>query len=209
MIAQARIDMSGMPPFLRAVRNAANAGLTAAAIEAGGFMKRGMSKGPRLRSSAPGSAPNVQRGQLRNTITFAPSTNLRSAAGTNVRYGAIQERGGVIRAKGKYLLVPVNDVAKRMSEDGKKMGKARFVPRPGRDPLLIGVDNVRNSIGQGKSAQHFNGQPVFVLKRSVTLPPRPWALPAVMKNKPAIFAAAHAKARSVLKSESSIARGRM
>lgn len=182
----ARVDMSGVNPFLVRVRRAADSGLTHAAIRAQGLMREGMARGARLKSSPPGTPPNRQTSDFANRISFTPSINLRSSAGTNVRYGMIQERGGTITARGKKLLVPVNPEARRMLERGQRPAKVRFISRPGRDTLMVGVDNFKGSVGSGKSAVRLDGQPVFVLKRQVTLPARPWASPVI--NNPSKWA---------------------
>ena len=67
------------------------------------------------------------------------------------------DRGVTIRAKGgKYLAIPT-DAAPRKGTDGKRVtpktlpasyGELRFVPRPGKNPILV-ADNVRVS-GAGK-----------------------------------------------------------
>lgn len=177
----ARVDFSNSPRFLADLKRAVNNGLTLAAIDAAGHAKRSMGRGGRFRSSAPGTPPNVQRGILRNAIAYQPSTELRSAMGVvaNVNYARIQETGGTITGKGKHLTVPVNDAAKRFSEKVGSVRLGRFaVIRSRRGALLlVGADKLRyRNKGAGIN---INDAPVFVLKRSIRLPARPFLRPAV------------------------------
>lgn len=204
----ASVDFKNLPNFKALAEKAVNHGLTMAAIELSGRMKAGMSRGSRYSSSAPGSPPNVQRGRFRNSITHTPGVNLRAAAGTNLRYGYTQEKGGVIRARhSKYLPIPINAAAQRQQDKfgsstsyfgggfirqgGLRQLKLDFIPgRRGRAPMLVGkrAVKVKWSVGGG-GFLGFNGVPVWILKRSIKLPPRPWARPAMEKNKPALLAA--------------------
>jgi len=174
-----------MTGFKAKTIEAANRGLTAVAAQAAMFAKRGMGKGARHTSSPAGSPPNVQRGYLRNAIGFEKSQNLRAAYGVavGVPYARIHELGGKITAKTtKYLPVPVNAEAKRLLEKstgGLRNASVKLVPivsRGGR-PMLIPAS---------RSKASKSGGPVFVLKHSATIPPRPYLRPALMRNLPAL-----------------------
>lgn len=180
-----RVDLRKLDAMMARSRRAANAGLTAMAASAEGFVRNGMGRGARHTSSAPGSPPNIQRGALVRGITHEPSVNLRSRVGVsrNVKHAAIHAYGGVVTAKGKYLTKPVNIQAKRAIE------------RSGSVRNIRGLTLLRSKRGNlvlvpelGKSGRRVSG-PVFVLKKSVTIPPRPYLRPAVYKNIAAIRAA--------------------
>lgn len=194
MNIRATTNFSRLPEFRAAVTRGVNEGLTAAAMTAAEAMRRGMSRGPRWASSSPGSAPNVQRGGLRGSVTFTPSTNFRSSAGSGLKYAKIHETGGVIQARGSLIPVPLNIAARRLRE--KVPGSLRsedlqVIPRRGKPPLLVGKKRVKavRYLKGGKKLD-VGGEPVFVLVRQVTIPPRPWAWPAVRNNADRIAGAA-------------------
>lgn len=177
-----KVDLRKLDSMVSRSRRAANACLTRMAVSAEGFVRNGMSRGARHSPSAPGTPPNIQRGFLVRAITHEPSVNLRSRVGVsrNVKYAAIHEYGGVVAAKGKYLTIPVNIQAKRAIE------------RSGSVRNIRGLTLLRSKRGNlvlvpelGKSGRRVSG-PVFVLKKSVTIPKRPYLRPAVEKNLPAI-----------------------
>jgi len=202
----AQVTFDKLPQFTALVLEACNKGLTRAAGALSEKMKEGMSKGAPRTASAPGSPPNVQRGGLRNSIHGTQGVDLKAAAGSGIGYALTQERGGVITAKNtKMLPIPVNAAAQRLLE---KFGSAttyyngvsgtswsrspglrysgvqlHVIPRKGKPPLLVGNQGGRRSIAIQRGAGALNGVPVFVLKRSIKLPARPWALPALNKNK--------------------------
>lgn len=173
-------DTSGFDRFGPMLRVAVADGVSAMATVLADGMKEVQGKGARFSGSAPGTPPNVQRGRLRNsfTSTRANPQTLTARAGTNVRYGLIQERGATINAKpGKALPVPISEKAKRTLEKmGPGMSLRTVWPslvlinmkgRKGKDALLI-----EDSKGAAVTVH-------FVLKKSVRLPPRPWARPSV------------------------------
>lgn len=200
------LDFSRMPAWRGAVRNAVNAGVTAAAARGASFMRTGMSTGPRWSGSVPGSPPNVQRGGLRNSIFHTASVNFRASAGSNAPYALVHERGGTIFPKNvKYLPIPANIAARRLLEKlGGRSLRAEdmnFIPgRNGKPPMLIGHKRVRAvRYLRGGWRKDVGGEPVFVLKKSLTLKARPWCLPAVRKNISAIGRDANAAARRLLR----------
>lgn len=199
--------------FKARVFDACNRGLTSAAITLSGHMRSGMSKGSRFSSSPPGSPPNVQRGGLRRGITHTPGVNLRSSAGASasIPYAMIQERGGTIRPRNsKYLPVPINIAAKRLLElhgmrtqtlgggsgfvrtGGLRRLNLQFIRSKSGQAMLVGrrPKSVRWSVGGG-GFLGVRELPAFVLKRSIRIPPRPWAVPALTRNKANIYASFH------------------
>lgn len=93
--------------------------------------------------------------------------------GTALKYAAIQEFGGVITAQGKALTVPIHRDARRASEQGQSVREAfgdtlAFIKRKGKPPLLVRPEGF---------------DVMYVLVKSVTLPPRPYFRPTLAKQK--------------------------
>jgi len=188
--------------FDQQVERAVNAGISRAAFEGKQFMSRGLGKGKGdYAASAAGSPPNVQRGQLRSSITSTEAVNFRASAGTPLKYGLIQERGGVIRPKkGKFLPVPLNIPAKRIMErEGTpKNTKTQLIRTKNGKLLLWGEDKqkVKNRAGRKVIADQV---PIWILVKQVKFPPRPWCLPAVERNRDAIANSAIKRAAQVFR----------
>lgn len=164
-------DTSGVNPFLAAVLDGLNDGLTGAAIEIANVAKESMSLTAIGQSSRPGSPPSVQTGRLRNSVTSTPGRNLVAYAGTNVHYGLTQERGAVITPKTtKYVTIPLNKEARRMraTTPGSLRARKLVFIRSGHGNLLLANKKASGGL-----------KPLFLLKPSVTLPPRPWLRPAL------------------------------
>ena len=88
-------DFSKMEVFKTRAQVAAAAGLTRVAIAMQGKMRAKMTKRTDRKPSAPGEAPAVQKGRLRNSIVHQPATaaTLIARVGTNVPYGKHLEFG--------------------------------------------------------------------------------------------------------------------
>lgn len=129
------------------------------------FIKQSFTKTSMRVPSPPGSPPGTVTNRLRNSIQATVPQNGRIIVGTNERYARKQEEGGVIRAKKTYLTVPANFEAAEIRANVKTL---RSVPdldfRPGPN--------------RGVAFLFRNGKLMYVLKRSVRLPPRPYFRPA-------------------------------
>jgi hypothetical protein len=173
--------------FQAAFRRSMAVGITRAAVAVASEMKRGLGRGARFTPSAPGTPPNRQRSGLANSIGSTKATEAGSrftaSAGTALRYGGLHERGGTIRAKGgKFLPVPINVAAKRLRETHQ--GSLRSLPMKvirtkGGKLYLMGDDRVRYTNKQ--AGLRVNNKPIFALRKSVRMPRRPWAAPALAK----------------------------
>lgn len=190
--------------FKAATERAINAGVGAAAMQGAKQMRGILGRESRLQGSAAGRPPNSQTGRLMRSLTSTPGVNRRAAAGTNVKYAPILERGGVIRAKrSKFLAVPINPAAKRESERGIPLrAKERQVIRTTTGKLLlIAKDKVKGSVTRGsKGTFRFNHEPVHLLVKSVTIRPHPFIRPAVFgpgKKSPTMRAAVAAATRAM------------
>ena len=129
--------------------------------------------------SSPGTPPGKDTGTLGRSIQVDASkiTSLRVRIGTNLPYGRIQEFGGVIRPKKvQRLPVPLNREAKLLQRRGSlRSANLTLIPRRGKDSLLV-----RKTKGGGI-------KPLFILKKSVTLPARPWVRPTRVRVAPRVL----------------------
>lgn len=148
-------------------------GVLAGAIHYQASVKKAMSKHASNRSnggnsSPAGGPPGVATGTLRRSVQIDVGGLTRgdrphAKIGTNVEYAAIHEFGGTITARGGGLTVPIHPDAKRASAQGKgarSFGDLKFIPRPGKDPLLVRDKNGTFEV-------------MYVLKKSVVMPARP------------------------------------
>jgi len=106
-------------------------------------------------------------GHLRQSLTheLQPS-NLLAYVGTNVKYAAIHEFGGEIKPQGHpFLAIPVGDM-KGSPRDHEEL---RFQPTAKGGVLLDKADKLQ-----------------YVLRRSVTIPARPYIGPALQEEGPKI-----------------------
>lgn len=134
-----------------------------------------------------GGYPSRRTGSLHRSIGMQmaadePHTmNLGVTQDHSNTYAMIQEFGGRIQARNtQYLTVPIGRLGRRMLKLASHRslrtlgGLLRFIPRKGRSPLLM----------------HAEG-PAFVLKKSVTIPARPYMRPAWTRNQETMIAAFH------------------
>lgn len=160
----------------RTLATAINTGVTRAAKVYVAGIKASIGKRAPGVSSPPGSPPNYQSGDLFKSITNTPVKNGVSIVHTsNRRYAPVLEYGATIRAKpGRALPVPVGRAGRRLLKSagpgGLRSSGVRMVmiKRKGKPPLLI------RNVG-GKNAR---SEVLFVLKKSITIKPRPFMAPA-------------------------------
>jgi phage gpG-like protein len=156
------------------VAAAARHGITRAGIQLQRQMTINLSrKGP----STPGAMPaQGDTGNLAQSITTNQTPN-GVKVGTPLDYGRHLEYGFTARAKGKGALpVPLNKEARKMLRAASVSGGLKsvghdlvLIQRKGRPPLLVQV--------KGKGTRGGKAwKPMFVLKKSVTVAPRPWVL---------------------------------
>lgn len=181
----------------RKVEDAANTAILAAA-EVGRERAESllMHNGGRHVSSSPGSPPNFQTGELAgNIVAEGPSIvgPLRARFGTYIPHGRYMEFGSTIRPKNvKAIPVPCNIQARamlsRIKGSSLRTQNLGMFKKDGKTYLAEKTEK--------KGALKKNGA-LFVLRKSVTILPRPWLRPA------ASLAASDMKARyaEVLKQE--------
>jgi hypothetical protein len=172
------------PTIDKEYKEAVGKGVTKASIELANLIKREVGR----KSSAPGTPPAVGTGGLRRswrakaTLFFA--TLIRGGVRSNSPYAAIHEFGGTITPKkSKYLVIPMNIEARNLL---RRYGTVRRVPdlfvlKTGKGLYLAH----RRRKGKGK-AKGKKLQVLFALKKSVTLPPRPYVRPVLKRYRDVI-----------------------
>jgi phage gpG-like protein len=175
--------------FQAAFRRSMAVGITRAAKAVSEVMKNSMTRAVRFKTSAPGTPPNRQRSSSGLAATLSHTTakevngKFTASAGSALPYARIHEKGGTIRAKaGKFLPVPINVAAKRLMETHQ--GSLSKLPMTvirtkGGKLYLMGVDKVRYR--NKEAGLRVNNKPIFALRKSVRMPRRPWAAPALAK----------------------------
>lgn len=194
-------DWSNLAPFVAAVKSACDAGAMGGAKAIQNQIRRDFSKSGRYKSSPVGSPPNIRRARLRNSIEVEQSGPMKARIGSTVKYAIVHEFGKHIAALGRNLVIPLNEQAARLSErysasDGP--GGLRAVPggitffRSKSLNLIAigkGTAKVRTYDAAGKRVTR-TGQPVWLLKPTVSIPARPFMRPAMVKarSNPQVFA---------------------
>jgi hypothetical protein len=124
-----------------------------------------------FKNSHPGSG---LAGSIHLEVTESNDNQCVVAVGPDKLYGRIQEIGGTIRPiNGKFLAIPLSGEANKYESPKNYPGKLHFV---GDDGGGILADKEGNAI--------------YALKTSVTLPARPYLRPALDEHVPQIEAAA-------------------
>lgn len=207
-----KFDWSNLAPFVTAVKTACGSGSMSMGLVVQADVQDKFGRGGRFKSSTPGTPPNIQRRGLSRSIQVKQS-GISVIVGSNLPYGWVHETGNngqPIRAKNvKFLPVPINDAARRLHESkgtqSLRSYSMRFVrPMFGKQALLVGDAGVRTEVSvtgaDGKRKKVIRkDQPVFVLKKSIRVPKRPFMAPALARarNNPSmvnVFAVGTTKA---------------
>lgn len=137
--------------------------------------------------SPPGSPPGQNTGALARSIQAVDVTKTPMKptyrVGTKLIYARIQEYGGRIRAKkGKFLPVPVGVDGKRAMRDAKgnlRSLNLKLVRTKAGQLLLVKELKIGDKAAKGSKKEKFAQTKIlFVLKKQVYLPPRPYFRPA-------------------------------
>ena len=124
--------------------------------------------------SSPGSPPAMVSGDLIKSIKAKKSAKNTTQSSWVIDiaspYAHIQENGGQISAKrSQYLTIPLCQEAVQLRRTVKNLRTVSglfVIQKKGKDPML--VKKVRNGF-----------KPMFSLKRTVYLPPRPFIRPSI------------------------------
>ena len=179
------------PRLQQLLGEAANHGVDRAATQCVRFIKKSFPKTGMYQPSPAGGPPGTGTRELERSITATPAKNGRAVVGTNVKYARIHELGGILKpTTKKYLTVPVNERAARLRAKYKSLKDAKglkFATMFGKK-FLITRSRKRPEI-------------MFVLVRSVRMPPRPFLRPAARNrdNQMAMVKAFGAGFRSIIR----------
>lgn len=168
-----------LPNLPRSIDKSAEVGLVGAGQIIANGIRGGFGSSPNRSPSAPGSPPNRQTSNLAGSIRRSPAVARRTSVFTTVIYSRIQEFGGTINAKGGYLPIPISDKAKTRSRNAK--GARGIAP----ETLILRSKRGNLIIFEKRGKRNPKLIPHYVLKKSVTLPARPFMRPGFMKYKDA------------------------
>lgn len=111
------------------------------------------------------------KGHLRNSIGYKVEKEGVKVFSSGVSYARIHEYGGTIRAKKKFLTIPLSREYENISA-GKNRGRFFFITA--RDNRNYLIDKIAK-------------RPAFILKESVKIPARPYFYPSVQESIPDII----------------------
>lgn len=194
----ATFDWSKLAPFVKSVKTACGSGVLAMGVAVKNDVVKSFPAVGKFSSSSAGSPPAKHRNLLSNSIQTEMGGPLFARVGSNVAYGPVHEFGvpskevPAIRAKNvKYLPIPVNEAAKRLMQRKalqslRVMGNFRFFMSKKNNLIMIGDKkerfefNAKDSAGKTIRVRR-SDLPVFVLKKSITMPKRPFMAPALAR----------------------------
>jgi phage gpG-like protein len=185
-----RFDFSNWQPFIQVTKRAATVGVQRMAERVVRHVQESFPAVGKYGTSPVGTPPAKHLGALRDSITYEMRGPIRARVGSSIKYGPVHEFGQTIRPKVKqYLRVAVNNAARELNLQNATLGLRQIGPfrlfksRKG-NLMAVGVDKV-------KTRQYVTGPdgkrrykttpdiPVFVLKKFVRMPKRPFMAPAL------------------------------
>lgn len=197
MTSKVSVDWRG-EEFGRDFRRIAAEALDAAALAVVEKIKRSLRQrgGPPSTGPEPspaGQPPGAVSGNLSRSIGYERSGDLSrtigmSGVGGAHIYGALHEFGGTVTSGGKLMPVPLNREARKLLARAANVGGLR-VAAP---ELIVFTSKRGNKIlarpkGRGK---HGGVEPLFVLKRSINVPARPFLRPGLINSRTEVMDAA-------------------
>lgn len=193
------------PQINATIRQAANRGASRAAQVCASLVRRNLGRGAYGTPSAPGTPPNVQTGLMRNSINVQKVSDGFYRTISSARYSRIQEFGGVVKPiRAKALPVPLNFAAKVVLQRSggnlrAALPDAKVITRKGKPPLLVGRAKISTQKGyKGTKRNIDTSRPIFVLKKSVKMPKRPFFGPVLRNNRAELLTAAQVGVDAVL-----------
>jgi len=184
------------PRLQQLLGEAANHGVDRAATQCVRFIKQSFPKTSWFQPSPVGGPPGTVTGNLRRSITATPAKNGRAIVGTNARYARIHELGmDVLKpTTKKYLTIPVSVAAAKMRSNTGDLRTQNLTFRKGPNRGVAFLFRTT----KGKNAR---SELMFVLKRSVRMPARPFLRPAARNrdNQMAMVKAFGAGFRSIIR----------
>lgn len=192
--SRAQYDFSKIPHFIAGVREACHTGMRNLGESFVEDVRDHFPKRGKYAPSAPGEPPARKKNKLSDSITAAVISDVKVAIYPAIKYGPVHEFGGTITpTSSKYLRVPINTAAKRLSESEgtqslRNIGVFRIFKSKRGNLIAAGAEKVRTQRyetgpdGKRKTIVNWS-EPVFVLKPSVEMPPRPFMRPALERAK--------------------------
>lgn len=154
---------SNLPSVGRAASRALREALTAAAITLQEETQRLLGGSS---PSAPGSPPGNSTGALQRSISVGTVDDDTRRVGSNLPYAPVHELGRVITGTMTVPLTPEAKLMRRRNASLRTQDLTLIKRKGGRPPLLARTTGGRTEF-------------LFVLKRAITLAPRPFLGPAV------------------------------
>lgn len=137
-------------------------------------VRRAFTKTARGVPAPPGRPPSVQTGDLRRRLYTRHAGPGVARAGSNLAYARVQELGGTIYGKNGKLAIPIGAKGRKLA----KMAGGNLRSLNLKLVVVRGTSMLfENKRGKSKGGKGQLGPPVFVLKASVSLPPRSYLRP--------------------------------
>jgi hypothetical protein len=132
-----------------------------------------------MRGAAGSVGPKIVTGKLRRSIKINKrglrnKTRPAVYVGPRIWYAPVQEYGGVLTAKKKYLTIPLNKRAEKIADKGSIRSLKLITVRSKAGNLIMGH----------KTEKRKDFRPMFVLKKSVRIPARPLVRPVLRRVMP-------------------------
>jgi phage gpG-like protein len=185
-----RFDFSNWQPFIQVTKRAATVGVQRMAERVVRHVQESFPAVGKYGTSPVGTPPAKHLGALRDSITYQMRSPIVARVGSSIKYGAVHEFGMTIRPVNKqYLRVAVNDQARELNLKSATLGLRQIGPfrifksRKG-NLMAVGVEKVKstqyvtNAAGK-RVTRKVADVPVFVLKKFVRMPKRPFMAPAL------------------------------
>lgn len=173
--------------LVKAIRRGAAKGVALAAIKLQSHVRTLLNqKGSNLEAggiaSYPGEPPAMGNGGLWKSIqavkVTSPDTKPTWRVGSNLIYARVQELGGIITGKKGMLAVPIGVEGRRAARNaGGDLRKLNLVFIKNKKYAMLW-----GPVGGGSKSVGIAGKkliPLFILKKSVMMPARPYFRPAI------------------------------
>lgn len=197
-----RFDFAQWQPFIEATKKAAGMGVARMAERVVRHVQESFPAVGKYGTSPVGTPPAKHLGALRDSITYEMRSPIVARVGSTIKYGAVHEFGAIIRPVNKqYLRVAVNDQARELNLKSatlglRQIGPFRLFKSKKGNLMAVGVEKVKstqyvtNAAGK-RVTRKVADVPVFVLKKVVRMPKRPFMAPALAwtRNNAAVQAA--------------------
>lgn len=183
-------DFSQMQPFINTVIQSCRYGVGRMAERVVTHVQESFPRAGKFQSGPKGQPPAIKSNMLANSMTYMITSPVSVRIGPTIKYGEVHEFGMTIQPRTKkFLRVPVNNAAKTLNAKSANasllaLGKFRIFKSKKGNLIALGQDKVKSrqyvTNAEGKRVvKSSNDQPVFVLKKSVRIPARPFMAPAL------------------------------